>query len=100
MASIKIDLNNPGFQSDLFGLEKNEQLALIKTLKKIHKLTWSELYSDHGLKWEAILSKKTKSGERIYTFRFSQKYRAVALRQDEFLRLLTLHADHDSAYNK
>lgn len=98
MASIKIDLNNPAFQSDLFGLEKNEQLALIKTLKKIHKLTWSELYSDHGLKWEAILSKKAKSGERIYTFRFSQKYRAVALRQDEFLRLLTLHSDHDSAY--
>ena len=98
MASIKIDLNNPQFQNDLFDLEKNEQLALIKTLKKIHKLTWSELYSDHGLKWEAILSKKTKSGERIYTFRFSQKYRAVALRQDDFLRLLTLHVDHDSAY--
>ena len=98
MATIKIDLNNPEFQSDLFCLEKNEQLALIKTLKKIHKLTWSELYSDHGLKWEAVLSKKTKTGERIYTFRFSQKYRAVALRQDDFLRLLTLHVDHDSAY--
>ena len=98
MATIKIDLNNPEFQSDLFGLEKNEQLALIKTLKKIHKLTWSELYSDHGLKWEAVLSKKTKTGERIYTFRFSQKYRAAALRQEDFLRLLTLHVDHDSAY--
>jgi len=98
MATIKIDLNNPEFQSDLFTLEKKEQLALIKTLKKIHKLTWTELYSDHGLKWEAVLSKKTKTGERIYTFRFSQKYRAVALRQDDFLRLLTLHVDHDSAY--
>lgn len=98
MTRIKIDLNNPEFQSDLFTLEKKEQLALIKTLKKINKLTWTELYSDHGLKWEAILSKKTKTGERIYTFRFSQKYRAVALRQDDFLRLLTLHVDHDSAY--
>lgn len=98
MATIKIDLNNPEFQSDLFGLEKNEQVALIKALKKIHKLTWTELYSDHGLKWEAVLSKKTKTGERIYTFRFSQKYRAVALRQEDYLRLLTLHVDHDSAY--
>lgn len=98
MATIKIDLNNPEFQSDLFGLEKNEQVALIKVLKKIHKLTWTELYSDHGLKWEAVLSKKTKTGERIYTFRFSQKYRAVALRQEDYLRLLTLHVDHDSAY--
>lgn len=98
MATIKIDLNNPEFQSDLFDLEKKEQLALIKTLKKIHKLTWIELYSDHGLKWEAVLSKKTKTGERIYTFRFSQKYRVAALRQDDFLRLLTVHVDHDSAY--
>jgi hypothetical protein len=98
MKAIKIDLNNPEFQKDLFGLEKNELATLIKTLKKIHKLTWAELYSDRGLKWEAISSKQTKSGQRIYTFRFSQKYRAAALRQDDYLRLLTLHVDHDSAY--
>ena len=98
MTSIKIDLNHPVFQKDLFVLEKNEQVALIKALKKIHRLTWSELYSDHGLKWEVILSKQTKLGERIYSFRFSKKYRAVALREDDFLRLLTLHKDHDSTY--
>jgi len=95
---IKIDLNNPEFQRDLFNLEKAEQVALIKTLKKIRQLNWTQLYSDKGLNWEAILSKKTSTGERIYTFRFSQKYRATALREREFLRLLTLHVDHDSAY--
>lgn len=99
MTSIKIDLNNPVFQSDLFSLDKNELAALIKTLKKINRLTWTELYLDHGLKWEVISSKHTKSGERIYSFRFSQKYRATALRQEGFLRLLALHTDHDSAYN-
>lgn len=98
MAGIKIDLNNPEFQRDLFELEKTEQLALIKTLKKIRQLSWQQLYVDNGLNWEAILSKQTKTGERIYSFRFSQKYRATALRQDDFLRLLTLHPDHDSAY--
>lgn len=98
MGKIKIDLNNSVFQSDLFQLEKNEQVALIKTLKKIRQLTWVELYTDHGLKWEAILSKQTNSGERIYTFRFSKKYRATALRQEDFLRILALHVDHDSAY--
>jgi hypothetical protein len=100
MTNIKIDMNNPIFQEDLFDLEKDEQIALIKTLKKIAQLNWSELYADPGLKWEAILSKKTKSGDRIYSFRFSKKYRATALREDQFLRLLTLHADHDSAYKK
>ena len=100
MNTIKIDMNNPEFQQDLFKLEKTEQTALINTLKKISKLTWTELYADHGLKWETITSKRTASGDRIYSFRFSQKYRATALRQDQFLRLLTLHTDHDSTYKK
>lgn len=99
MPLVKIDLNNPIFQNDLFNLEKNELAALIKTLKKINKLTWNELYSHHGLKWEIISSKQTTLGERIYSFRFSQKYRATVLRQEDFLRLLALHTDHDSAYS-
>jgi hypothetical protein len=98
MANIKIDMNNSEFQHDFFHLEKQEQLALIKTLKKISQLNWSQFYADNGLKWEAILSKFTTTGERIYSFRFSQKYRVTALRQDDFLRLLALHVDHDSAY--
>jgi len=98
MTKIKIDLNNPDFQKDLFFLQKNEQLALIKTLRKISNLNWDELYRDQGLKWEAIISKTTKNNNRIYSFRFSQKYRVLALREDSYLRLLTLHTDHDSAY--
>lgn len=98
MSEIKIDMNNLEFQRDLFSLEKIEQIALIKTLRKISKLNWIQLYSDNGLKWEAILSKQTKSGEYIYSFRFSQKYQATAFREGHYLRLLTLHADHDSAY--
>ena len=98
MTHIKIDMNYPEFQKDLFSLEKNEQASLIKTLKKISQLKWHQLYADPGLNWEAILSKQSKSGTRIYSFRFSQKYRATALREDDFIRLLTLHCDHDSAY--
>lgn len=100
MVKIKIDMNNPEFQRDFFELEKKEQIALIKTLKKIRQLSWAQLYSDNGLKWEVILSKLTKHGEKIYSFRFSQKYRATAFREGDFLRLLTLHIDHDSAYKK
>lgn len=100
MIKVKIDLNNPEFQKDLFALEKNDQLALIRTLRKISNLTWDELYRDQGLKWEVIISKTTKNNDRIYSFRFSQKYRALALREESYLRLLTLHTDHDSVYQK
>ena len=99
MTAIKIDMNNPEFQKDFFDLEKNEQIALIKTLKKIKQMTWTTLYSDHGLKWETLLSRTTATGQRLYSFRFSKKYRATALRSDAYLRLLTLHIDHDSAYD-
>ena len=34
---------------------------------------------------------------RIYSFRFSQKYRGLALREEDCMRLLMLHTDHDSA---
>ena len=100
MTKIKLDLNNLDFQQDLFSLEKNEQFALLKTLKKISQLHWEQLYMDGGLKWEEVTSKRFKSGNRLYSFRFSQKFRGIATRQGDFLKLLTLHTDHDSAYVK
>ena len=100
MQKIKIDMNNPDFQRDLFLIEKDSQFALIRTLKKISNLNWFELYQDHELKWEVITSNTTKNHCRIYSFRFSQKYRACAYREENFLRLLKLHIDHDGAYEK
>ena len=94
----KIDMNNPYFQEDLFKLEKNEQMALLRTLRKMYKMTWEELYVNKGLNWELIFSKQFE-GKRIYSFRFSQKYRALALREGEYIRVLTLHTDHDGAYS-
>ena len=99
MGKIKIDLNNPDFQRDFFNLEKQEQTALLNTLKSIHQLDWQALYKHKGLRWETISSKKTSTGKSIYSFRFSKKYRTTALREEEFLRILALHTDHDSAYH-
>ena len=97
MSKIKIDMNNPEFQNNLFVLEKIEQSALISTLRKIAQMSWDQLYKNKGLRWEEI-SNPTKVSKKIYSFRFSVKYRALAYRDEEFLRLLTLHTDHDSAY--
>lgn len=94
MNEIKLDMNSPEFQEDFVKLEKRELGALANTLKKVRRLTWDQFYRDQGLKWEEI---KEKKGE--FTFRFSKKYRAVALRDGEYLRLISLHADHDSAYH-
>ncbi len=98
LGTLRLDLNNPTFQRQLFDLPKQDQRAVLNTLKKLSRMTWEQVYGDPGLKWEAILSKQGPGGRRLYTFRCGKGFRAVAFRQDDFLRLLTLHPDHDSAY--
>lgn len=98
MSKILLDLNNPVFQKDLFTLQKAEAFALLKTFKKISQLTWEQLYQDQGLKWEKIYSKQGKKGETLYSFRINQKCRGIAVRDGDYLRLLSLHSDHNSAY--
>lgn len=96
---ILLDLNNPVFQQDLFALSKTEQVAVLKVLKKISQLSWTQLYQDKGLRWERIHSRRGPDGAALYSLRITRKCRAVALRSDAFLRLLSLHPAHDSAYS-
>ncbi|MFV2073886.1 MAG: hypothetical protein ACC742_14710 [Thermoanaerobaculales bacterium] len=95
---IRLDLNNPVFQRQLFELEKEHQLAVLRALRKLSQLIWPALYSDRGFRWEAIVSRKGPAGKRLYTIRLSSGFRAVVHREDAWLRFLTLHPDHDSAY--
>ncbi len=98
MTHVRLDLNNPEFQADLFSLQKAEQLELLGTLQRMSKMTWDDIYRDRGLRWEALVSRRGPGGGRLYTFRISRKFRGLAYREDNWLRLLSLHADHDSAY--
>jgi hypothetical protein len=61
-------------------------------------LLWDQLYKDKGLKWEMIHSKQGKKGEKLYSFRITQKCRAVGIREGDYLRILSLYSDHNSAY--
>ena len=96
--TVRLDLNNPVFQRQLFKLSKNDQRNILNTLRKLANMTWPQVYADHGLKWEAILSKKGPEGNRLYSFRIGKGFRGVAYRDGTWLRLLSLHPDHDSTY--
>ncbi len=41
---------------------------------------------------------QARNGKPAHSFRLSQKYRALAYREGDYLRVLSLHLDHDSAY--
>jgi hypothetical protein len=98
MGRIPLDLNNPVFQETWFAMERAEVLAVLAALRKIGRMDWNQLYRDRGLRWEAILSRTGPGGQRIYTLRATSKVRAVGYRDGTFLRLLSLHPQHDSAY--
>lgn len=98
LSKVRLDLNNPEFQAELFHLQKEEQILVLGTLKKIKQMDWLQIYKDPGLKWELIHSKAGPQGEKLYSFRLGKGFRAIAFRQDQWLRILSLHPDHDSAY--
>ena len=55
-------------------------------------------FIENSIVHSRLISKTYKNNQHVYSFRFSQKYRALATRDGTYLRLLTLHVDHDSAY--
>lgn len=100
-STVRLDLNNPEFQKDLFNLPKSDFIQAGATLRKIAQQTWQQVYLDPGLKWEKIWSIKLPAGiEAIYSLRLSQHRRALAYREGDFMRLLTIPSDHDTTYGK
>lgn len=96
MASpLRLDLNYPPFQRELFELEAGEYRAVARSLRKLSSMTWNDVYADHGLKWEAVRSLPDR-----FTIRLSQKFRAVVSREGDFIRFMALHPDHDGAYRR
>jgi len=95
---VRLDLNSPEFQEVLFHLEAEESKQVVASLRRLRSLSWSEVYRHTGYRWEAIRHIQTPTGATAYSLRLSQKVRAVAYRDGAFLRFVSLHPDHDSAY--
>ena len=73
-------------------------MRVLGALRKIRQLSWHDVYKDKGLRWELVQSKKGPGTTRLYTIRISDGFRALVYREGRFLRFLSLHPDHDSAY--
>jgi hypothetical protein len=95
---IQLDLNNPEFQANLLSLAKPEAWAVLKTLRLLQTMTWEQVQTSKGLRWELIQSRQGPNGQRLHSLRITRGCRAVAWRDGTWLRFLSLHPDHDSAY--
>ena len=97
---VRLDLNSPEFQDVFFRLELAQLKQVVASLRRLRELDWNSLYRHAGFQWEAIAHIRTPRGGPAYSLRLSEKVRAIAIREGDFLRIISLHPDHDSAYRR
>ncbi len=97
---VRLDPNSPEFQDAFLRLETAELKQVVASLRRLSELDWNAIYRHTGFQWEAIKHLKALSGAGVYSLHLSQKVRALAFREGDFLRFLSLHPDHDSAYRR
>ena len=98
---VRLDLNSPEFQDVFLRLEGPALKQVVGSLQRLRGLDWNAVYRHPGFKWEeAIRHIRTPNGATAYSLRLSEKIRAIAYRDGDFLRIISLHPDHDSAYGR
>jgi hypothetical protein len=95
---VRLDLNSPEFQDVLFQLESAELKQVAASLRRLSRLDWATLYHHTGFHWEAIEHLRAPNGAKVHSLRLSKRIRALAYQDGDFLRILSLHPEHDSAY--
>jgi hypothetical protein len=83
-----------------FRLELSELKQVVGSLWRLCELDWNTLYRHTGFQWEAVRHIRTPNGAAAYSLRLSEKIRGIAFRDGDFLRVISLHPDHDSAYER
>lgn len=97
---VRLDLNSPEFQDVFFRLPVAQLKQVVASLSRLRQLDWNDLHRHTGYQWEQIGHLKGPGGAKVYSIRLSQQIRAIGFRDGDFLRLVSLHPDHDSAYEK
>lgn len=99
-SNVCLDLNSPEFLNVFLALESTELKQVVASLRRLQGLDWNVLYRHTGFQWEAIEHLKAPNGAKVYSLRLSQRIRALAFREGSFLRFVSLHPEHDSAYER
>lgn len=94
---IRLDLNSPEFQDVFFRLETDQLKQVVASLRRLRELDWHTFYRHTGFRWEAIDHLRALNGSQVHSLRLSQRIRALTFRERDFLRLISLHPEHDSA---
>jgi hypothetical protein len=95
---VELDLNSPEFLEVFLSLRGAELEQVARGREQLRGLDWQTVYTSKGLNWEAVDHILAPDGAKVYSIRFSKKTRALVYREGNFMRFISLHPDHDSAY--
>jgi len=106
--NVKLDMEFDGLADQISSFEKKHCDSALDAIEafqeKIEKYTWEQLRKQStkgkgktGFNIES-LEQYTSEGEQISSIRISQKIRGRFARKDEYMILISIHLDHDSAY--
>ena len=102
---VQCDLEFPAFQKDLADLESRQIDAVLNKVETINRMTWNQVYATsskgkdkRGLNWEVLPNQSTARGGTVASIRITEKLRIRVTRDGVFMRFISLHPDHDSAY--
>ena len=95
---VRLDRYRPEFLDAFFSRGSTELKQVVASRRRLQGLDWGVLYRHKSFRWEAIEHLNAPNGATVYSLRLSQRIRALAFREGDFLRFVSLHPDHDSAY--
>lgn len=101
-APVLLDLSNVKRQLEKIKDEHLDDVveAIANFKEKIEKRTWNQIGSNTSFRFKYLKPKTTtKLGDRIASVRLTQKFRARAFRRGQYMVILSIHPDHDSAYD-
>lgn len=103
---VEVDINSVRFLEEFEELDRELADQLLKALSRIERLSWDDIYrgsskkngDKRGINYEPL--HQESEDLRVATIRISQRFRARVCREGRKMRLLSLHPDHDSAYEE
>ena len=100
---VRVDLSFPAFVKQLATLEREQLQEIMDSTVKLQKTTWQELWAQStkgkgktGFNYEFI--EEDKDLGKIHFIRITGVCRARVVRENEWMRFISIHPDHEGAY--
>ena len=99
MTKLRLDLNKPEFQEQLFAVKKQEHNEVRGTLKNLYQMAWKQAFVDRGPTMGAHALKAGTPRRVALHAPHVPRISCRSLSAVDWMVFLALHPDRESAYD-